>query len=157
MYDEPSWRDIKVTNGGPTFTWGANNADYTVASWIYIIATQGGWVAPFHKSDASGYDCCATTGQRAPAQFFFPGTTNLACVMATAARQMVVDRRRRPAAPQPKPSLATSPQQPKTGASAKPVAGKAASPKLALPRLPVPKSAVPKPSLAAREAETTVK
>jgi len=72
-------------------------------------------------------------------------------------RQLVVDRRRQPAAPQPKPSLATAPQQPKTGASAKPVAARPVSPKLAMPRLPVPKPAVPKPSLAARAPDNTVK
>lgn len=60
-------------------SWGAANADYTVEYWIYLLASNGSWVAPFHKSDSSGADAV-----RNPAQFFGPGTTLLYACMGTA-------------------------------------------------------------------------
>jgi hypothetical protein len=74
----------KVSAGGTGFAWGANNADYTIEYWIYVIAPQANWVSPLHKSSPGGGDCCVT-GQRAPAQFFYPGQMNMVSVMGTQA------------------------------------------------------------------------
>jgi hypothetical protein len=74
----------KVTDGGPTFNWGNQNADYTVEYWVYVIGASSNWVSPFHKTNASGGDCCSQ-GQRSPAQFFYPGQLNVISVMGTAA------------------------------------------------------------------------
>ena len=74
----------KVTTGGPTFTWGANNADYTVEYWIYVIGVNANWVSPFHKSDPTGLDF-GPVYKRSPAHFFYPGLSNIVSVMSTVA------------------------------------------------------------------------
>ena len=70
--------------GNAAFTWGAANADYTVEYWIQVVTKAvSDWQSPFHKSDATGINCCAGT-TRTPAQFFNPGALTMISVMGTA-------------------------------------------------------------------------
>jgi hypothetical protein len=73
-----------IVPGNASFTWGANNADYTVDYWVNLTSANANWSSVFHKSDTSGANCCSGT-MRTPAQFFKPGTTTLISVMGTVA------------------------------------------------------------------------
>jgi hypothetical protein len=74
-----------TVNGNAAFTWGANNADYTVDYWLLtnVVQTDGNWTTIFHKSDPSGGNCCSDW-QRSPAQWFYPNSLIMHCPMATA-------------------------------------------------------------------------
>ncbi len=71
-----------IVIGNAAFTWGAANADYTVDYWVSLTATNANWMSPFHKSDVAGGNCC-NDWERSPAQFFRPGSTQLATFVAT--------------------------------------------------------------------------
>jgi hypothetical protein len=69
--------------GNDAFTWGDQNADYSVLYWIWITKkADANWVSPFHKTDATGANCCSGT-QRSPAQYFTPGALTLISIMGT--------------------------------------------------------------------------
>jgi len=73
-----------IVNGNASFTWGANNAAYTVDYWLFTNAVQSNWVTIFHKSDMGGGNCCSDY-QRSPAEWFCPGSLVIHTPMATTA------------------------------------------------------------------------
>ena len=73
-----------TVNGNASFTWGANNGDYTVDYWLMALSMDSIWVHIFHKSDPTAANCCDGY-DRSPAQFFAPATLQVISVMATTA------------------------------------------------------------------------